>query len=100
MSSSVHSEALSILIEECAKVTQAATKIMRFGSGSEWDGVTSISRLEREIGDLLAVVDALINMSIVKEQELLDYKEKKFDRLKTWSNINPMFLKQTEQHDF
>jgi NTP pyrophosphatase (non-canonical NTP hydrolase) len=93
MSSSVHAEALSILIEECAEVTQAATKIMRFGTGSEWDGVTNISRLESEIGDLLAMIDILVNMSIVEEQELLKYKEMKFDRLKSWSNINPMFLK-------
>ena len=53
-------ELLVILIEECAEVTKAVTKIQRFGWTTYWPhyGVNS-DVLAAEIGDLLGIIDAL-----------------------------------------
>ncbi len=51
---------LNRVIEECAEVIQAATKILRFGlNGSYPDGRTNIDVLIQECGDVLACIDKL-----------------------------------------
>lgn len=52
---------LVILMEECAEVTQRASKILRFGlSEIQADqNLTNSDRLSLEIADLLAAVDML-----------------------------------------
>ena len=55
-------ELLLILQEECAEVTQAVSKCMRFGPDQMKPGKnrTNINMLEEEIGDLFAMVELLI----------------------------------------
>ena len=44
-------------------------------------------RLSKEIGDLLAMVDLLIQQKLVTNQELEEFKAAKIEKLKKWSNI-------------
>lgn len=51
---------LKRLIEECAEVIQAASKIMRFGlKGSYCDGRKNLDVLTTEVGDLIACINNL-----------------------------------------
>lgn len=80
-------EIFCITQEECAEVTQAISKIFRFGINSEYNGVTNIQRLEEEIGDLLAMISILTDKKIINEDNLMKYIQEKMTRLKTWSSI-------------
>lgn len=51
---------MDILQEECAEVIQAVSKIRRFGLEESWNSVTNKEALITEIGDVLAIVDILI----------------------------------------
>jgi hypothetical protein len=43
--------------------------------------------LEMEIGDVLAMVDILIEHNFIDQDKLNNAKENKRNKLKTWSNI-------------
>lgn len=51
---------MAVLQEECAEVIQAVSKINRFGMHGEWQGVTNRQALITEIGDVLAIVNVLL----------------------------------------
>lgn len=51
---------MSVLQEECAEVIQAVSKINRFGMNGEWEGVTNKQALIQEIGDVLAMINVLV----------------------------------------
>lgn len=59
-------EVLNILQEECAEVIQAASKIKRFGIVNRKDGaeLNNLQNLEMELGDVLALMDLLIEANI------------------------------------
>jgi len=83
-------EIMLILQEECAEVTQAVSKCMRFGTDKVKPGkeVTNLGMLEEEIGDLLAMVELLTDLNIgVTVDGLAQAKKNKFTKLKTWSTI-------------
>ena len=82
-------EILCITQEECAEVSQAVSKIFRFGFDS-FHPVTYKSNkkhLEEEIGDLLAMVDILVEKCIISDSEVNEARKAKRDKLKAWSNI-------------
>jgi NTP pyrophosphatase (non-canonical NTP hydrolase) len=81
-------EALIILQEECAEVIQAASKIYRFGlDNSHKSGNTQRANLEMEIGDMLALVDILIEQGVVDLNNLNTAKLNKIEKLKIWSKL-------------
>jgi NTP pyrophosphatase (non-canonical NTP hydrolase) len=83
-------EVLLILQEECAEVTQAVSKCMRFGPDQMKPGKdrTNINMLEEEIGDLFAMVELLTDLNIgVSKLGISQAKKKKFEKLKQWSNL-------------
>jgi NTP pyrophosphatase (non-canonical NTP hydrolase) len=84
-------ETLLILQEECAEVTQAVSKVFRFGFDSVWPendfGPNNKQRLEEEIGDLLAMVDILVETSVLSDANVNLARRKKKDKLRVWSNI-------------
>ena len=80
-------EAMSILQEECAEVTQAVSKVFRFGLDTTFDMRTNRQRLEEEVGDLLAMVDILIENSIISEKEVNKARQNKKRKLEKWSTI-------------
>ena len=86
---SVHSEILLITQEECAEVSQAISKVFRFGMEDEHP-VTKINNrehLEEEIGDLMCMIDLLIDSGMVSEAAVMAAKGEKMAKLTTWSNI-------------
>jgi NTP pyrophosphatase (non-canonical NTP hydrolase) len=81
-------EALVILQEECAEVIQAISKCFRFGLDEQHkSGVTQRANLEMEIGDMLALVDVLIDHGLIDIETLVLAKRNKIDKLKLWSKL-------------
>ncbi len=80
-------ETMLILQEECAEVTQAISKCFRFGIDQQYQDQVNRERLEQEIGDLLAMVDILVDKSVVCRDNLDKAKARKIEKLHTWSNI-------------
>jgi NTP pyrophosphatase (non-canonical NTP hydrolase) len=80
-------EILLITQEECAEVTQAISKVFRFGMDDEYKGQTNREHLEEEIGDLMCMIDLLIDSGIVSESAVMTAKNEKLNKLLTWSNI-------------
>ena len=79
---------LTVLMEECAEVAQRASKAIRFTLEEIQPGMhegyqdTNKRRLERELGDLLAVMQEL-GLTIHEEDVLL--KLKKLDKYMDYS---------------
>lgn len=85
-------EILLILQEECAEVTQSASKILRFGLAShnplDIKPVSNVQSLEQELGDLAAMIDLLVQANMGITQAGIDEaKLHKFEKLKHWSNL-------------
>ena len=74
-------EILTITQEECGELVQAISKIRRFGMDSNRDN------LVKESGDLLCMIDLLIENQIISKDELESAKQSKRDKLIIWSNI-------------
>lgn len=83
-------EIILILSEECAEVAKEVSKIMRFGPDQIKPGKnkTNIQVLEEELGDLLAMIELLVDKNVgVTNEGLSLAKKAKFEKLKRWSNI-------------
>lgn len=73
--------------EECAEVTQAISKVFRFGIDGVHKGVTNREHLEEEVGDLLCMIDLLMEKNIIEQTAVEGAKVRKLQKLQTWSNI-------------
>lgn len=83
-------EILTILQEECAEVIVEVSKCFRFGPDQMMEGTdtTNIQRLEKELGDLQAMIELLIDNKVgVTKEGLKSAKLNKFEKLKKWSNL-------------
>ena len=83
-------EILTILQEECAEVIVEVSKCFRFGPDHMMEGmdVTNMERLQKEIGDLQAMIELLVDNKVgVTTQGLKEAKKAKFQKLKLWSNL-------------
>ena len=83
----IDSEILLITQEECAEVSQAISKVFRFGMDDEYNGQTNREHLEEEIGDLMCMIDLLIENGVISEAACLTAKNEKLNKLMTWSGI-------------
>lgn len=83
----VQREILLITQEECAEVTQAISKIFRFGLESEHKGVTNLAHLEEETGDLLCMLHLMQEHGLINWTNVEKAKTNKLEKLKTWSSI-------------
>ena len=83
-------EILTILQEECAEVIQAVSKMRRFGRfGVDLStGATNTFHLQKELGDVLAMIELLDSHEYVDIRHIHLIKHEKFDKLRVWSNIN------------
>ncbi len=65
-------EVLTIMIEECAEVIQAATKLLRFGANDGYPGTgrTNEDDLGKEIGDLQCMIDMARNLGLVNGDDI------------------------------
>ena len=83
-------EVMDILQEECAEVTQAISKVFRFGLNERWPepiDPTNKERLEEEAGDLLCMIDIMVENGIISDEKLNKARNSKREKLKTWSSI-------------
>ena len=83
-------ETMHILQEECAEVVQAASKIFRFGFHTRWPDEISASnreKFEEEIGDLLAMVDILVENCVISDNNVNLARKGKKEKLLKWSNV-------------
>jgi NTP pyrophosphatase (non-canonical NTP hydrolase) len=83
-------ETMVILQEECAEVIQAVSKIVRFGLDSTYpteDSATTKECLTMEVGQLLCMVNLLIDQGIIDEDAMLAAMDHKTEKLKEWSSI-------------
>jgi NTP pyrophosphatase (non-canonical NTP hydrolase) len=81
-------ELLNITLEECAEVTQAISKVFRFGMCSTHPAtpnVTNKDHLEEEIGDLLCMIDLLQEKGVLDANAIAAAFHNKREKLKTWS---------------
>ena len=78
---------LLICQEECAEVTQAISKVFRFGYDSVYNDRTNHQRLTEEVGDLLAMIDLMFENGIIDESATNMAAVQKKLKLKKWSNI-------------
>lgn len=82
------SEILVITQEECAEVIQEISKIFRFGIDNKHKtGVVHRDKLTEEVGDLLCMIDLLIEQGVLTKEGLDIAKQNKESKLKTWSKI-------------
>ena len=77
-------ETLGILQEECAEVIVEVSKCDRFGMDSVHykTGLLHSKMLEMEVGDVLAMVDILIEQGVLDVNELDIAKANKKEKLK------------------
>jgi NTP pyrophosphatase (non-canonical NTP hydrolase) len=78
-------EILHITQEECAEVTQAISKVFRFGFTGVHEGKTNKQHLEEELGDLLCMIQLLTEENIVDGVALTRAAYKKKEKLNKWS---------------
>jgi len=82
-------ETLGILQEECAEVIQNVSKCRRFGLENKYlNGAgTQRENLEKEVGDVLAMIDILIDQGVLDSAALDVARANKKQKLKKWSTI-------------
>ena len=73
------SEILTIFMEECSEVIQEASKMLRFGNNP--------TELEREIGDLFAMIQIMKERNWINYEVMTNYAKKKREKLKEWSDL-------------
>jgi NTP pyrophosphatase (non-canonical NTP hydrolase) len=82
-------EALDILQEECAEAVVEVSKCRRFGFDDLHykSGVSHRTHLEMELGDVLAMIDILVEQGVVDRDGLEVAADNKKLKLQQWSNI-------------
>lgn len=81
----VQREIMLIAQEECAEVTQAISKVFRFGSTDEYLGQTNKQRLEEEVGDLMCMLELMQKHGIIDSSKVVEANVRKRLKLKEWS---------------
>lgn len=87
MKSERQEEIMLICQEECAEVTQAISKVFRFGIDGEHNGATNRERLEEEVGDLLCMIEMMTEEGIIDAGAVAKAGQAKRAKLAQWSNI-------------
>jgi len=82
MEATKHHEVLTITMEECAEVIVECSKIIRFGLEN------NTANLEKEIGDLLCMIDLIKEAGLTNHQNVETAIKNKREKLKKWSNLN------------
>lgn len=75
-------EIMVILGEEASEVIQETSKTIRFGLDEN-----RLNNLEKEIGDMLAMIDLLESHGVIDSTRLEAAKHAKIVKLKQWSSI-------------
>ena len=73
---------LVILMEECGELNQAASKVGRFGFDVE-----KVDELAKEAGDVLCMIDLMVEFGWVTQEQLDNRIPIKRNKLKIYSDI-------------
>ena len=81
-------EIMIIAQEEAAEVIQEISKVFRFGiNDCHRDGMTHRQRLETEIGDLLCMIDLMMDHRLIDPVEVELARQAKIAKLRQYSNL-------------
>lgn len=81
-------EILDILQEECGELIVSASKVRRFGLDNGYkDGGTQRQHLTQEAGDVMLMINLLVDNGVFSKEELEIAQQRKADKLKIWSKI-------------
>lgn len=81
-------EVMVIAQEEAAEVIQEISKIFRFGIDQPYrDGMTHRAKLESEVGDLLCMINLMIQHGLVDAGHIESARLAKIEKLKKYSSI-------------
>ncbi len=80
-------EIMDITQEECAEVIQAISKIRRFGLMSVHNGESNQAHLEEEVGDLVCMIDLMIEHNMIDKIAVVEASKRKRAKLAQWSGI-------------
>lgn len=78
-------EIMHIAQEECAEVTQAISKVFRFGFAGVHEGKSNKQSLEEEIGDLECMIELLKLEFAIDREAVATAKVRKALKLNQWS---------------
>lgn len=86
MSEQNHRKLLTLLIEEGAEVTQEICKMLHHGldNVNPVTGISNQEKLHGEIGDVLAVIEMMVDRGYLDFDQLVAGAERKVERLKKW----------------
>ena len=81
-------EVLIIAQEEAAEVIQEISKVFRFGiDAPHRDGMLHRERLQTEVGDLLCMIDLMIDHRLIDPVQIEIARQAKVGKLKKYSRI-------------
>jgi NTP pyrophosphatase (non-canonical NTP hydrolase) len=85
----IEKEVMLIAQEECAEVIQAISKVFRFGMDDVHPTTNKSNKdsLEEETGDLLCMIQLMIEKGIINESNVNKASLQKRIKLEKWSNI-------------
>ena len=72
---------LICMMEECGELTQACSKVLRFGFEEKIEDVAT------EAGDVLALIDLMVEYGWITQEQLDNRKPIKRNKLKIYSDI-------------
>ena len=75
-------EVLVITMEECGELTQACSKVIRTNQKEEY-----MRELTKEVGDVMCMIDLLVQNNLVDENDIKLCAKKKREKLMKWSNL-------------
>jgi NTP pyrophosphatase (non-canonical NTP hydrolase) len=81
-------EVLVIAQEEAAEVIQEISKIYRFGIDDQHrDGMTHREKLQNEVGDLLCMIDLMVENRLIDPTAVEIARQAKVSKLRRYSKI-------------
>jgi len=75
-------EAYTILMEECGELIQACSKMIRTKGSAVYR-----KQLQDEIGDVVTLIEWLLDNGVVTEKQIEDRVKIKEEKLRKWSSL-------------
>ena len=76
-----NTEIMLITMEECGELIEACSKTIRC------EDYVDDEKMIEEVGDVLLMIDLIINRGLVKREDIEARKKVKLKKLKKWSNL-------------
>ena len=76
-----NTELMLITMEECGELIEACSKTIRC------EDYVDDEKMIEEVGDVLLMIDLIIDRGLVRREDLAARKKIKLEKLKKWSNL-------------